>query len=227
MKYHNNSASYINNDEYNYAKSQKSVNTYDSNEMDDFSERKLNKSKNDGDYNDEEEDDDDDHECCLKNCNCGVTEDDYYDYEENDDDNNNNDYEDHDYNDYNYTENFENEYDDVEYEKKDTVSLIETRNMKELTNKIVLKGLQGVLDSTERFGQESLVNETSIDPLNLINARISTELDFSHRFEEEEGYIRLTEDDVDLFKVTATAIEVNSTQTIKPSLEGSVTCTSF
>ena len=207
MKYHNNSASYINNDEYNYAKSQKSVNTYDSNEMDDFSERKLNKSKNDGDYNDEEEDDDDDHECCLKNCNCGVTEDDY--------------------NDYNYTENFENEYDDVEYEKKDTVSLIETRNMKELTNKIVLKGLQGVLDSTERFGQESLVNETSIDPLNLINARISTELDFSHRFEEEEGYIRLTEDDVDLFKVTATAIEVNSTQTIKPSLEGSVTCTSF
>ena len=213
LKYHNNSASYINNDEYNYAKSQKSVNTYDSNEMDDFSERKLNN-------DDEEDDEDDDHECCLNNCNCGVTEDDYYDYEENDD---NNDYEDHDYNDYNYTENFENEYDDVEYEKKDTANLIEPANMKGL-NKIVLKGFEEMLDST---GQESLTNETSIDPLNLINARISTELNFSHRFEEEEGYIRLTEDDIDMFKVTATAIEVNSTQTIKPSLEGSVTCTSF
>lgn len=83
-------------DECNYAKS---INTNDS--ADDTENQKI----NDTDY--------DERECCSKNCNYIITEDDYYDYDETE----NNPYEEHDYNDYNYNEeNFENEYDDVDYE---------------------------------------------------------------------------------------------------------------
>lgn len=78
-------------DECNYAKS---INTINS-----------------GDETDNAKTDYDDGEYCSKNCNCNISEDDYYDYEDE-----NNHYEEHNYNEYHYNEQFENEYDDVDYE---------------------------------------------------------------------------------------------------------------
>ncbi len=89
-------------DECNYAKS---INTINSGDETDNQKTNDENEYGDGEY-------------CSKNCNCNVSEDEYYDYEG--EENNRYGEEEHNYNEYNYNgnenENFENEYDDVDYE---------------------------------------------------------------------------------------------------------------
>ncbi len=59
---------------------------------------------------------DTDYEECSKDCNCNLSEDDYYEYTDQQNSNNIN-------NDYDYAEQFENEYDDVDYEPRSTLEL--------------------------------------------------------------------------------------------------------
>ena len=100
-------------DECNYAKS---INTNDS-----ADETENNPKTNDTDY--------EERECCSKNCNCIITEDDYYDYEDTEGNHENDAYEKNDYDEYNYAEDFENEYDDVLYESEENQPLKEVNRV--------------------------------------------------------------------------------------------------